>query len=83
MFGFGSHGVSDHESFYYLSSNLILLLLLALCATPFPRKAVLDVREKFHWAGGIAVFTMHFLFLLLTTAFLVNDTYNPFLYFRF
>ncbi|RAP22853.1 hypothetical protein C2W64_03412 [Brevibacillus laterosporus] len=83
MFGFGSHGVSDDQSFYYLSSNLILLLLLALCATPFPRKAVLYVREKFHWAGGIAVFTMHFFFLLLTTAFLVNDTYNPFLYFRF
>lgn len=83
MFGFGSHNAFDTQSLYFLSTYWILLLVAVTCATPFPTRVVSYVREKFNLAGDVAAITMHSLFLLLSTAFLVNATYNPFLYFRF
>ncbi|MED1785034.1 MBOAT family O-acyltransferase [Brevibacillus fortis] len=83
MFGFGSHNVTDTQSLYFLSTHWLLLLLMTACATPFAKQAVSYVRDKFHLAGNAAAVAMYVFLLLLSTAFLVNETYNPFLYFRF
>lgn len=83
MFGYGAHGFADHQACYDLSANIILLTVLALCATPLPRRVLSSLREKGNMAGAIAVPVIYFLFMFLSTAYLVNETYNPFLYFRF
>lgn len=83
MFGYGAHGFADHQALYDLSANFILLAVLALCATPLPRRVLSSLREKGNMAGAIAVPVIYFLFMFLSTAYLVNETYNPFLYFRF
>jgi alginate O-acetyltransferase complex protein AlgI len=83
MFGFGSHGFADQQALYGLSTNVVLLVVLAFCATPLPGKILACMKEKWRIAGVIAVPLIYILFMVLSTAYLVNDTYNPFLYFRF
>lgn len=83
MFGYGAHGFADQQALYDLSANIILLIVLVLCATPLPRRVLSAIRERGNMAGAIAVPVIYLLFMFLSTAYLVNETYNPFLYFRF
>ncbi|MEK4358368.1 MBOAT family protein [Paenibacillus sp. FSL M7-1455] len=83
LFGFGGHGFADRQALYALSANAALFIVLAFCATPIPGKMLAFVKTKFQWAGAIAAPLLYFLFMALSTAYLVNETYNPFLYFRF
>ncbi|CAG7627868.1 Peptidoglycan O-acetyltransferase [Paenibacillus solanacearum] len=83
MFGFTAHGWADRQALYDLSTNGILLVLSALCATPFPRKVAARLRGRWRIGGAVAVPALYFAALALSTAYLVTETYNPFLYFRF
>ncbi|MFU1794447.1 MBOAT family O-acyltransferase [Paenibacillus azoreducens] len=83
MFGFGGHGFADRQALYDLSTNVVLLALLAFCATPLPGKILTFMQEKWRIAGMITVPVIYFIFMVISTAYLVNATYNPFLYFRF
>lgn len=83
MFGAGTHGFADNRALYDLSTNALLLLLLAVCATPFPSKALARFRTRFARSGTFAALAIYFIFIVASTAYLVNATYNPFLYFRF
>ncbi len=63
-------------------SNLLLLAVLAIASTPLPKKIYYKLYEKSaaaRWVGtALAVAA-----LFVCTAYLVNSSYNPFLYFRF
>ncbi|MNJ66270.1 hypothetical protein D3C77_623320 [compost metagenome] len=83
MFGFGGHDFVDQQALYDLSTNVVLLFVLAICATPLPGKILSCMKKKWRIASMIAVPVIYFLFMVLSTAYLVNETYNPFLYFRF
>ncbi|MMZ57423.1 hypothetical protein D1872_193560 [compost metagenome] len=83
MFGYGAYGFADYQALYNLSTNLVLLIVLALCATPLPRRALSYIRERCNMVGTIVVPVIYFIFMFLSTAYLVNETYTPFLYFRF
>ncbi len=82
MFGLGDHAFVDDMGLYYLTSNLLLIGVMALAATPalhrvLNRMITLFGRPK---ATAIAIYMAMF---ILCVSFLVNETYNPFLYFRF
>ncbi len=81
MFGFGSIPAVSTEAIYYLKSYLPLLLFACIGATPLLRDTALRIKEK-DWCWvmqtGCAA-----LLLLLCTAYLVDGSFNPFLYFRF
>ena len=81
MFGIGASGIVGAESLYYLRSYGLLLLLAILGATPVV-KLGLERLEKF---GSAAVLRPLGCLALLTvcTAYLVDGSFNPFLYFRF
>ncbi|MEK3745799.1 MBOAT family O-acyltransferase [Brevibacillus sp. FSL K6-0770] len=83
MFGFAGQGFMDDQALYYWSTSWLLLLVLAICSTPFPEKAAALLRDRRHLLGGAVAAAVHVGLLLLSTAFLVDETYNPFLYFRF
>lgn len=77
-------GWADQTALFYLSSGAALLLVCAVGATHFPKfwAAKLEKRlpeSAFFWLSSAAVLAV----LLLSVAFLVGDSYNPFLYFRF
>ena len=83
MFGIGV-AFADKTALFTLVSSVLLLIICAVGATEFPQKAAARLEQawgekKFSYLryGVIA------LVLLLSLAFLVADSYNPFLYFRF
>ena len=79
MFG-GGNGLWDSANLYRLVSYLPLLLILVLASLPLGKKLWLRLKPSHRWGAAMA---LCFLGLLLSTAYLVDASYNPFLYFRF
>ena len=84
MFGIGGAGIIDGTGWYYLKSALILGVIAAVGSTPLVyskiEKVLYDRRNP---SGKMWVAIYYIAVLLIATAYLVNSTYNPFLYFRF
>ena len=85
MFGAGGLPLSSAQAVYYLKSYGPLLVLGILCATPLPKMIVAKLRKSKGAATALDVLEPLFVLipLLLGTAFLVDGSFNPFLYFRF
>ena len=85
MLGAGGLPLLSAQAVYYLKSYGPLLLFGILCETPLPKKALAALREKRGAAFALDVLEPIALLvpLLLGTAFLVDGSFNPFLYFRF
>ena len=85
MFFAGGLPAISAESLYQLRSNAWLLLLTVVGATPLPQRLAAGLAAKRHGAKVLAVLKPIFLLALLAvcTAFLVDGSFNPFLYFRF
>ena len=71
------------EALYYLRSYALILILACVGATPLPKKLASLAQEKAGVVMAIAEPVGLALFLLMTTSYLVNGSFNPFLYFRF
>ncbi len=76
-----SGGIISRDAMSVIISYLPLLLCAAFASLPFCKNAYLNLREKNYVKIGEIVFCA--VILLLCTASLVNQSYNPFLYFRF
>ena len=85
LFGAGGLPLCSVEAVYELRSGAVLLLVAALGATPLPKR--LFDRFAATRAGRavcpLAVPALLLVLLLLSTAYLVDGSFNPFLYFRF
>ena len=83
---FGAHGLTGGMDVYYLATRAVLLVILCIASTQLPKKLVLAAGEKLH-IGEKSAFVIKAVFTLLLIAvsmvFLIGDSYNPFLYFRF
>ncbi|MBR3848503.1 MAG: MBOAT family protein [Oscillospiraceae bacterium] len=85
LFGAGGEALSSAHTLYYLKSYALILAIALFGATPIPKilakkaletrvgKAVLSVAEPILLA----------VLLIVITAYLVDGSFNPFLYFRF
>lgn len=80
MFGVGGVSFLNTEFLYHFSSNLPLLLLTTLGATPLPAQVFRKQKEGTRLLLGMILMAVG---LLLSTAYLVDGTYNAFLYSRF
>ncbi|WP_419020379.1 MBOAT family O-acyltransferase [Intestinimonas butyriciproducens] len=80
MFGFAGGGAFDGAFFYYLRSYLPTLVLACAASTPLAAGLWRRLPERV-WKAALPVLLL--CVLLLSTAYLVDATYNPFLYFRF
>ncbi|MGG4446505.1 MBOAT family O-acyltransferase [Brevibacillus porteri] len=83
MFGFGGHEWVDRQALYDLTTYGGLLVLLALCATPLPRKGLQQMKARWNSVSMIAALALSIISLVLSSAYLVFEDFNPFLYFRF
>lgn len=85
MFGMAHLPATTFLGLYYLKSYAVILLIAAVGATPLP--ALLISKAAGSRPGGriITVAEPVFLVILLAvcTAFLIDGSFNPFLYFRF
>jgi len=82
MFGANGTALWQGSDLWLLLSNLVFLCILVIASTPYPKRLFWRLWEKSGAAraaaaaGGAAL-------LILCVAYLVNSSYNPFLYFRF
>ncbi len=82
MFGVGANGFVASGDLYAILHQLPLLVVLVIACLPQPRRWFYRMYEKlssFRYAaaiGGMAA-------LVVVTAYLVDSSFNPFLYFRF
>ena len=87
MYGamFGAGGVfADAQALFYLGGSVALLLICAVGATQAPKKAAVWLEAKLgQTAFRYVSYGIVLLVLFASMAFLVADSYNPFLYFRF
>ena len=86
MFGISGAGILNSETIYLLYNNVVLLLLLILGSTRLPKKAairIMDGLKDHDWSCIILRGVFYVLVFMLSTAYLVDASYNPFLYFRF
>lgn len=77
MFGAGDGGFMDSNTLYYILTYGILFIIAGFCSTPVVKK---HFERK---TGFIASVGIYLLLFIVSVAYLVNATYNPFLYFRF
>lgn len=83
MAGIGAGGLVSTESLYLVVSNGVLLVLLIIGCTSLPKRIVTAVTKKDSFGVAVLQSVYVAVALLLSIAYLVNGTYNPFLYFRF
>ena len=85
MFGAGGLPLWSAEWSYYLRSYAVILVLAIVGATPLPQKLLAAVRRSRTGAAvlRIAEPVVLAVLLLVMTAYLVDGSFNPFLYFRF
>lgn len=85
MFGFAGNPAVNAASLYYLKSNLVLLIVAAVGATPLPKR----IYEKIGGTAGgsrvLAVLTpmAAAAAVAVCTAYLIDGSFNSFVYFRF
>ena len=81
LFGFGNVPLVSDAALYYLKSYAVLLGLGILGATPLVKQAAEKISRT--TIGGILEPVVLALLLLVCTAYLVDGSFSPFLYFRF
>ena len=85
MFGVGEYPLVSAEFFYYLRSYFVILVIAVIGATPIPKKIINGINQTslgdtvMTIVEPLAISTL----LIVCTAYLVDGSYNPFLYFRF
>ncbi|MBQ8510206.1 MAG: MBOAT family protein [Clostridia bacterium] len=82
MFGVGVSGFASGLDVYNLVRNLGFFAVLAIASTPLPKKLYYRLTEKSTAVRYMASFGT-IIALLMCVAYLVDSTFNPFLYFRF
>ena len=83
MVGLGGLPLSSAEALYYLRSYGVLFLAGIVGATPLVRDLAASFEKRCPRACAVAEPLVLIALLLLCTAFLVDGSFNPFLYFRF
>lgn len=85
MFGLNGVPLVNDLSIYYLQSYLVIFILAIIGATPFIKNTVLKVKENENARKVINILEPMLIVVLLVicTAYLVDGSFNPFLYFRF
>ena len=81
MFGLAGVPLVSAESLYYLRSYAPLFLMGFLGATPIVRDTARRIGET--KVGAVLEVGLMFVLLIACTAYLVDGSFSPFLYFRF
>ena len=85
MFGLAKVPFVTTETLYYLRSYAVILTLALIGSTPFIKNTVVKLASKpgFGKCLVVAEPLILLVLMLIMTAYLVDGSFNPFLYFRF
>lgn len=83
LFGISGTGFADHYAVFTLLNNLVLFILCAVGSTTLADRMLVKMSRKYHRTTAVVLPILQTALFLVCIAFLVNATYNPFLYFNF
>ncbi len=85
LFGANGENLTNSYTLYYLKSYGIVLIIALIGATPVLKNIILKLKknENINKVINILEPVYMIIMLLIVTAYLVDNSYNPFLYFRF
>ena len=84
MFNLNNIEFINQETIYYLKSYLVLLIVSIISATPLLKNIISKLKTtKIKTIIDILEPITYIALLILSTAFLIDESFNPFLYFRF
>jgi len=85
LFGANKESFINTYTIYYLRSYIVILIASIIGATPLIKNIILRLKknEKANKVINILEPIYIVILLLVVTAYLVDNSYNPFLYFRF
>ena len=86
MFGLNGASLANPEAIYYLKNYIVIIVIGIICSIPILKHKNTEKEEKNSKKQiAISVFTSicYAAIIILSTASLVNNSFNPFLYFRF
>lgn len=85
MFCIGSAGIADTRGLFFILTNWLLFTVCILASIPYSyqliKKRLMHFRSDL--VQQVVTCAIYIAMFLLCIAFLVTETYNPFLYFRF
>jgi alginate O-acetyltransferase complex protein AlgI len=79
MFFISGNSILDSTALYFLSTHIVLLVVLFIASTPLPSKIFNKIKKSNIYLPTL----INGLMLFLALSYLVTESYNPFLYFRF
>ena len=83
LFGIGTSSLVNKESIYYLISYALVLIIAIIASTPILKNIFLKLKEKVPKVINILEPIVLSILLIICTSYLVDGSFNPFLYFRF
>ena len=84
MFFISKIPLVNTEIIYHIKNNFILLIICIISSTPLLKNIVNKIKTtKFKKIINVLEPITYIVLLILTTAFLIDESFNPFLYFRF
>ncbi len=83
MFGMLGNTAANMDTLYFFKTNIILLIACGICSTPVIKNLFNKIASKKGIGFNIICVACYAIIFILSIAYLVNSTYNPFLYFRF
>lgn len=85
IFGINGETFINRYTLYYLRNYAVILAIAIIGATPILKKTIEKLKENSNMKKLINLLEpiVIIIILLIVTAYLVDNSYNPFLYFRF
>jgi len=84
MFGSDGRAFADETAWYFILGNIILIIICCIASRPFVwkwcEKIFVEHASKVRSVISVVIYGV---MLFICVAYLVNSTYNPFMYFRF
>ena len=83
MFGFGNNLFINNMDKYIVYTNFLILAVAIIACTQLSIKSNKKINVDFKKMDLKLIIVIQTLILIVSIAFLVSESYNPFLYFRF
>jgi len=81
LVGATGEALISQESLYYFKSYFVVLIVAIIGATPILKNLV--SREKVHKIMNVLEPVYLLLIFVISTSYIIDGSFNPFLYFRF
>ena len=85
LFGYGTNSFINEETLYYLKSYGVMIVIGMFLSTPILKIFINKLKEKktLNYVINVCEVVVVVALLLVCTSYLIDSSFNPFLYFRF